>query len=496
MTEDEYRLLTRVCDDILLGPGSSVERVAIRWLHVLSEHPHNLMQYAELFDDRQRGLLRSLRRIGGRVAHAVSTFREGGTWFYGDRSPDRADVLFVSHFVNAAQAGAASDFYFGELPDALAARGRTCAVALINHVEHPAPTFMPGWVAAKVPRIVLSRTLGVRGEATLARRLRSESRRLRIEACGARDDFHRRALLSAAGHARSMNSVIALRIGEQVAELVRRIRPGAIVATYEAHAWERVVFAAARSVHPAVRCIGYHHTILFPRQHAVKRRLGGAFDPDLILTAGPATRDQLACAPGLGGIPIGVLGTHRRSPVPQTRRQPPDGPPTCLVIPEGLPGECLVLFDFALQCAKLAPSVRFLLRMHPVLTFASIAAQDSRLQSLPPNVEVSAIPIAGDYARSRWALYRGSSAAVHAVLAGIRPIYVSRPGELSFDPMHELASWRSVVSTAEEFLQTVESDLRASQDRLNAEAAPAMTYCQNYFSPVDVVALDSALQSA
>ena len=495
MTEDEYRLLTRVCDDILLGPESSVERVAIRWLHVLSEHPHNLMQYAELFDDRPRGLQRSLRRMGGRVAHAVATFAEGGEWFYGDRPPERADVLFVSHFVNAAQAGAASDFYFGELPDALVARGRTCAVALINHVEEPPPTFMPGWIVAKVPRVVLSRTLGVRGEAALARRLRRESRRLRLEARQARDDFHRRALLSASGHARSMNSAVALRIGEQVAELVRRIRPGAIVATYEAHAWERVVFDAARRVHPAVRCIGYHHTILFPKQHAVKRRLGGAFDPDLILTAGPVTRDQLARAPRLGGIPIDVLGTHRLSPLPQTRSRPPD-PPTCLVIPEGLPGECLVLFDFALQCARLAPNVRFVLRMHPVLPFASIAAQDARLQSLPANVEVSAVPLAEDFARSRWALYRGSSAAVHAVLAGIRPIYVSRPGELSIDPMHELSSWRSVVSTAEEFLRTVDADLRADQDRLNAEAAPAMTYCQNYFSVVDVDALDSALQSA
>jgi hypothetical protein len=496
MTEDEYRLLTRVCDDILLGPGSSVERVAIRWLHVLSEHPHNLTQYAELFDDRQRSLQRSLRRMGGRVAHAVSTFAEGGEWFYGDRLPERADVLFVSHFLNAAQAGAASDFYFGELPEALAARGRTCAVALINHVEQPAPTFMPGWIAAKVPRVVLSRTLGVRAEAALARRLRRESGRLRLEARAARDDFQRRALLSASGHARSMSSAVALRIGEQVAELVRRIRPGAIVATYEAHAWERVAFDAARSVHPAVRCIGYHHTILFPRQHAVKRRLGGAFDPDLILTAGPATRDQLASASGLGGIPIGVLGTHRRSPVPQARGQPPNEPPTCLVIPEGLAGECLVLFDFALQCAKLAPGVRFVLRMHPVLPFASIAAQDSRLQSLPQNVEVSAIPIAEDFARSRWALYRGSSAAVHAVLAGVRPIYVSRPGELSIDPMHELAGWRSVVTTADDFLRTVGSDQQANQDQLNSEAAPAIAYCQNYFTPVDVAALDSALQSS
>ena len=494
MTEDQYRLLAQVCDDILLAPGSSMERVAIRWLHVLSEHPHNLAQYTELFDDKPTSSQSSLRRIAGGFAHTMRTLGEGKTWFYGDRLPESADVRFVSHLLNPAQASAVSDFYFGHLPDALAERGRTCVVALINHAERSPRTFMSKWLMAKVPRVVLSRTLGPSAEATLARRLRQESQRLLSEAKTARGNFHHRALLCASSHARSMSSVATLRIGEQIGELVRRVRPTTVVATYEGQAWERLAFAAARRVCQDVHCIGFHHTILFPRQHALKRRLGAVFDPDTILTAGPVTCNQLACAPGLNGIPVMVLGTHRRAPVSLTR--PLNEPPTCLVIPEGLTGECLLLFDFALACAALAPTVRFILRMHPVLPFASIATLDSRLNSLPQNVQLSAVPIAEDFARSRWALYRGSSAAVHAVLAGLRPVYVSRPDELSIDPLHQLASWRSLATTPEEFLCQIDSDKRADQDRLGSEAQHAMNYCEKYFTPFDVATLESVLECA
>ena len=493
MTENEYRLATQACDDILLAPESSIERVAIRWLHVLSEHPHSLTQYSELFQDKPRDLRRRFRRMVGGALQGIRALSGGGRWFFGDALPKSADVLFVSHFLNAAQAESKDDFYYGDLPNALASRGKSCVMALVNHSGRSPQSLSSKWHATGIPRVLLSGTIGLRGDLALWRRLRHESQRLRSAAEVAATQIQRRALLIAGSYAREMSSAAILRIGEQIAELVKQIRPKAIVVTYEGQAWERLAFAAARRVHPKVRCIGYHHTILFPRQHALKRRLGPAFDPDVILTAGPVTRGQLAQAPGLLGIPVGVLGTHRRMLV--SRARPPDNAPTCLVIPEGLTGECVLLFDFALACAALAPAVRFVFRMHPVLPFASIAALDSRLKSLPGNVELSGVPIAADFARSRWALYRGSSAAVYAVLAGLRPVYVSRRNEMSIDPLYQLSSWRCYAETPNDFLDQMNSDLRADQDSLAAEARSAITYCENYFTPVDVAALESAIDA-
>jgi len=491
MTESEFRLLTRVCDDILLAPEPTVDRIGIGWLHVLREHPHNLAQYSELFQDkpdRSAGWFRRMAEVMLQVARAL---REGGRWFFGDEMPKSADVLFVSHLLNEAQAGLRDDFYYSELPARLASRGKTCVVALLNQSGRSPRSLLSKWMAAGIPRILLSSTIGLRGDLALRRRLIRESLRLRSEAEAAVPGFHRHALLLASGHARSMTSVSNLRIGEQIGALVRRLRPKAIVVTYEGHAWERLAFAAARRAHPGVRCIGYHHTVLFQRQHALKRRLGPEFDPDIILTAGSATRDQLAQAPGLKEIPVAVLGTHRRASTPLPRLR--DESPTCLVIPEGLAGECIFLFDFALACAKLAPAIRFVLRMHPVLPFASIAALDPRLGALPENVKLSEAPIAEDFARSRWALYRGSSAVVHAVLAGLRPVYVSRQDEMSIDPLHQLTSWRSVAETPNDFLRQANSDMGTDQDSLVSKERSAIRYCESYFTPDDVAVLESAI---
>src|SRR5687767_3211435 len=104
MTEDGYRTLTEVCDEILLARESNIERIGVGWLHVLSEHPYNLTQYAELFQDKPPQWRTRLRRLAGKVLHRIRTIHDGGQWFYGDTLPSTADVLFVSHFLNEAQA--------------------------------------------------------------------------------------------------------------------------------------------------------------------------------------------------------------------------------------------------------------------------------------------------------------------------------------------------------------------------------------------------------
>jgi hypothetical protein len=50
VTEDQYKKLCEACDHILLAQGSTVERVAIQWLHVISEHPALLDNYQGLFE--------------------------------------------------------------------------------------------------------------------------------------------------------------------------------------------------------------------------------------------------------------------------------------------------------------------------------------------------------------------------------------------------------------------------------------------------------------
>jgi hypothetical protein len=156
-----------------------------------------------------------------------------------------------------------------------------------------------------------------------------------------------------------------------------------------------------------------------------------------------------------------------------------------LVLPEGTVSECLFLFGFALECARRLPDTRFIFRTHPVLPFDRIKGK----LSWPENVEVSQNPkIEDDFARAGYILYRGSSTVLYGVLAGLKPFYVSKPGEVNFDPLYELQCWRESVQSVEELI----AHYRAHTS--NADWPIARDYCSDYVLPIQDTAIDEILE--
>ena len=488
LNEEHYKQVCEACDRVLLAPSSTLERVAIPWLHVLNEHPANLSQYTRLFERQDSGFRGLLSAVKGllSVANAflkISPSRRQPLF------PPKADVVIISHLLNQSQIGATEDFYFGQLPEALAAQGMVTVVALRDHTGMRREDAHRAWPAAMAPRVLLPRTLGGFNELRLRRRLRKEAARLKQFAFRAATDFDSRVYENAADHATGPSAMATLRLHAQVQEMVKSLRPSSIVVTYEGHAWERIVFAAARSVNPSIRCIGYHHAILFPRQHAISRALGSSYNPDIVCTAGHITRQMLERTSGLSGTPLVTVGTHRQENlgIPFSRKLGTQFAPACLVIPDGTMEECLLIFDFVLKVAILAPAVTFVIRMHPVMPFSMVVFRDERLRSLPENIQISLETIDLDFERCRWALYRGSGAAIRAVAVGLRPFYFKPPGEiLSIDPLYTMETWKRVVVTPSD-LQTAQNlDLQCSIDVLEQEWLPARDFCSDYFSAANL----------
>jgi hypothetical protein len=487
MNEEQYRSLCASCDQVLAEPGSPIERIAIPWLHVLSEHPAVLRHYAGIFENHTRRWPIRLKSALSQIAGAVGDIGSGRARH---RGQERADIMFVSHLLNVGQVGGREDFYFGRLPEDVRKEGMSSSVVLINHAGLKRGDGSD-WAGDMAPRRVLERRLSARGELALRRRLAGEARRLRGRDRRQGDGLQHRVRLEAARQALSGSALDTLRIYEQLRAALTVVRPKAVVATYEGHAWERLLFAAARQILPDCRCIGYHHTILFPRQHAVFRLLGPRYDPDVVLTAGDVARDRFRSAVTAAGIRISTLGTHRRSTGGSAVTHEPSSarPLACLVLPDGIMSEVLYLFDFAVAAAALMPEVRFILRLHPLISRAALKRSFPRFRQLPSNVELSSQTLGDDFSRSRWALYRGSGAAVQAVLAGVRPVYVARPGELSIDCLSGLQAWKRIVSAPEEFVKIGTCDLHGDGTNSFHEAAAATEYCGKYFMPVDPPAL-------
>jgi hypothetical protein len=503
VNEAQYQSVCEACDRVLLAEDTRIERVAIPWLHVVREHPVFLVNYFELFATTsvfvhwRHRWMRMLRNAAAWIRQLFRAIRSGSQpWAVSGDIPQHVDYLFVSHLVNAAQINDAQDFYFGTVPFALASQGNSVAIAMINHTGLSTAVIARNSRACTVPKVLLSDTLGLLRDIKAMRRLKRESRALSKNAMLAKRQGHRflqKVFDRASQEALSNGSITALRIAEQVEMLTRTLQPKVICIIHEGHSWERVAFASARAAVPHIRCVGYQHAALFKLQHAIRRNLHEQYNPDRILTAGMVSMEQLKRTPDLARIPIAVLGSNRA--VGQDGGQPGGTAAinACLVIPEGLVGECHLLFEFSIACAKLMPEIRFIWRLHPLQKYETLRARNQNLKNLPSNIELSHGTLEQDIALCRWVIYRGSTAILKAVEMGLRPIYLELPGELTIDPLYELGSWRLKVSHAEQMRQAVAQNTIELDDVLQHEKSLAQAYCAQYFMPVNIDAISSIL---
>ena len=509
MNEEQYWELCEACDRLLLAPDSSIERIAISWLHIIREHPVFLTNYEGLFEPTEhvkaidRQWFQGLRSRAARLRQLGRALRsDGRLWSETKEFPEQVDVLFVSHLLNKSQMDQPDDFYFGELPNELAAQGHSVVIALIKHFDKPSMTFTNRWKESTVPRAILSDSLGFLEEIALYRGLKKESSWLRRSANKEISGLFRRVLVRASEEAISGNSLATLRMAKQIGALVAKLKPKTLVVTHEGYAWERVAFAAARSATPEIQCIGYQHAALFRLQHAIRRNLAVKYNPDQILTAGAISKAQLERAPTLKGVMISVLGSNRSPRAEITskidcahnqRQSKQLDDPACLVLPEGIASECHLLFEFSLACAQTFPEIKFIWRLHPLMTYESLVAKSFMLKKLPKNIVLSQGTLAEDFAKSRWTLYRGTTTVVQAVMAGLRPIYLRLSGELEIDPLYELEVWRTRVTSVSEFERTIRLDIDTCEGLAESDLDLARRHCKSFYLPSNVGALTALI---
>lgn len=497
MNEDQYQALCKACDQILLAPDSTAECVAIPWLHVIRAHPIFLESYAEIFGQQvPRNGLRYVRNVASALRHLGKALTaDKQAWSSVGELPQRCDVLMVSHLVNESFPRQEGDFYYGKVAGELAGQGISTTIALINYTEEPPATLARSWRQTKIPRVILAPVLGFAAEWSLYRRARAEVGRLRRAFAGQTDNLNRRVMSRAILEAASGGAVSALRVGEQIKALVARLQARAIVVTYEGHSWERIAFAAARAVSPQIRCIGYQHAALFNLQHAVQRRLGDNYNPDVILTSGPVSQARLQKNPQLHDVYIKALGSNRSFARQPTRvwRRGSGEKCVCLVLPEGMISECKLLFGFALECAKLIPGIEFIWRLHPNMNYEALIRENPSFGELPPNIILSRHTLAEDIASSHWALYRGSTAIVQAAVSGVLPVYLHQDNEIPIDTLYEIQDLHARVLVPNDFKvlmkETEAADVQAKTEQIQ-------DYCEQIFTPMDTRVLAACVSGA
>lgn len=507
LNEEQYRLLCESCDRVLMAPDSTVERISIPWLHVIREHPVFLENYSDIFEPlgpirtMGRQMFRSLRNSAGMLRQLGISIRAGERrWIEAEKIPGQIDVLLVSHLLNASQAGLEDDFYYGKLTEDLSAQGCTAVIALINYSGIHGVSLISKFNKNATPRVILTKSLSICEEFEIHRRLRKESSILKRQAKKETDGLLKKLYFRASKEVLSVGTHSALRISQQIGALVSQLKPKAILVTYEGHAWERLVFAAARDACPPVRCIGYQHAALFRLQHAIRRNLAREYTPDMILTAGAISKAQLEVAPKPAGVPISVLGSNRAIKDSSKTANCSNNPAhpissTCLVLPEGIASECHILFNFSLACALSRPDINFIWRLHPLMNFETLKRKGRIFHHLPKNIQLSQKTLEEDIASSCCAIYRGSTAIVQAVSAGLKPIYLKLPNEISIDPLYEINGYRAQIGSVEEFLGAINNIQSTGTEHSEADIEVARKYCDDFYLPFDCRVLIDAINA-
>lgn len=491
LTQQQFDYIVTSCDEILAQHRSEFAFAGIAFLNVLHSHPSIQERYIHVFHKRGAGgMIKAIIRGAGLLLSDLflSLFSKSSGYSY-QRVPGDTSVLFISHLLNTTTAAAAPDFYFQELPDYLQRKGYPVAVGLMNHVKG-----FSGWKekhAASAPwKFLLPRRLDFVNEWKLLRqRLRTALyffKQYRKE----KDPLRKSFLLELSGNTLSAHTLRAYRVYEVVKHLCGRTQIHTVAFTWEGHSWEKMICAATKTTARTITSIGYQHTILFPSSHALKKSNGKDFDVDVIVTVGNITRDILRASPDLSNVRIETYGSPRLTKEPAYKM---DASPrrACLVTPEGLVNECRTLFSFAIEAARLMPGIDFIFRNHPSILFEYLQGVEPTLRKLPPNVVLSQhTNIDDDLRQCSWLLYRNSSVSFFAVMAGLRPVYLSLPGEISNDVLYALRTWKKEITHPAELEVIIQQDEQQTPQQRELERAAADQFCRQYMMPHHVEQFD------
>ena len=455
----------------------SIEKHAFEFLNFRNAHPSSLNVYSDYFKKKYNFLLRFKLFLKDEVYKFISFLRNEKLYF-GDEIPKKCDVIFITHFLNKEQAYHNIDNYYGSLMSELVKDGKLkLMVVLKNHTWLTQKKIIKKWNSNLFCKIILSRTIGFKKEKEIVNRLKVSGKFMK--SCFQKKPIEKNIALFAEQFSTSGSSKTALRMHEQIKSIVKKTQPKFLISTFEGHGWERLVFKAAKMENPNVLCIGYHHSVMFPMQLGLTRKYGDGYDPDIIATAGKIGLDWFKAQDSWKNTPINILGSSRSSINTLSKNNK-----ICLVCPEGIISETLMLFKLAINAAKKLKKYHFILRVHPVLKNDKKINKFCNNSNLPDNVNLSKDLITNDLNKSKIILYRGSSLVITGVLAGLYPIYFSPNDEkISIDPLSSIFL-KNNVNSFNQLVKKINEMDKIKNIRSNSDFMLAKKYCESYFTPI------------
>ena len=164
---------------------------------------------------------------------------------------------------------------------------------------------------------------------------------------------------------------------------------------------------------------------------------------------------------------------------------------TCLVLPEGIESECIILLNFVINLAFKMPEINFIFRLHPLTNVTKIKKMLKKKTKRFnfDNIEISAKSLSFDLNRSSVCLYRGSTSSIAAVQSGLIPIYYNYRSDLNIDPMFQINKKMRYAKNLEDF-KTI---LNMKKQKKELILKKILRLANNYFVKFDHKILNKIL---
>tara|TARA_B100000035_G_scaffold315221_1_gene334516 strand:- start:2182 stop:3693 length:1512 start_codon:yes stop_codon:yes gene_type:complete len=489
LNQEKYEQLCETCDHILEQFADNIPISSLPWLHVLNEHPTNLIKYSFLWEERIAFKEYLRKEIYFFVIYFFYSLIASILIYPFNKkkknSALKTDIVFFSHIFKASQIDDEEDFYFGNIPYLLKQNNITSQIILQNHSRVPT-LFLSKRLRKKNQRFksflnMPSFLICIKSFIELTKSYLKLKKQIKMHP----EPFIKRVLKEASIQTLSIQFFEALVFNYLLQDLLLKTKSKIVIITLEGHAKEKMLFFNSRKVNEEISCIGYQHTILFPKQNSIFRYSNPDFLPDIIFTSGKINeeviRDKL---PATKKIQIQNIGSHRIS----NKKRPIEAQSfkkNCLFLPDGNIEDLKIFSKFISQIHD--EDFTFTVRLHPAFKLEELKKKYKLFLKYPKNISFSSQKnINKDFEKSNWVVYRGSGAAIFAIQNGLRPIYLKSPKEsLSIDPLNNISNGKKIISTYSDLINIINFDRSLSIKEFNNQLDEIKRYGLEFFEPLN-----------
>lgn len=283
-----------------------------------------------------------------------------------------------------------------------------------------------------------------------------------------------------------------------VKNAIKKLQASIFITLYEGQPWERAARCGAREANPQCMLIGYQHSIVLPHALTILNPASISNNylyPDLIVCTGNETKNMLATEDNLLNTKLITLGSFKTKRIDTSINEPDNTKKVILVIPEGVPDESILLFDFVMSAADKLKDWRIIFRTHPILPFEKIRSQLNHDPIIHKNIEISSnSDITDDCVKSSVVIYRGSTAVFTAIKYGIKPVYLDIHEKPKVDPLWRLKTWKIEVKDVNNMIDELRKYNEEPINNLLIQWKTATKYVDEYMMPVSEVTVKRLMQ--